>query len=276
MLRNFWNQIVNPSMPADASARASVALDDEPDVAAPTSVNLVAEPISGFACFILYRSANGAETFRSITCHRIEMADGSFVIRALCHKRERPRAFRVDRIIEVADFQTGEVLGDGQYFSRFVDGGEVTSSANDWGLSRSQKSALISGLNALAFMAKVDGRWHPLEGDVIEAYVRSTWLRKEWPNDPPLEAIVAHARRLAPDAETFFASLKTLSKSEGSRRLIVQSLHALASADGVITDEEFQALCDMEDYLDELDEDRRYSALYDPTTIAIISTRSTS
>lgn len=276
MLRNFWNQIVNPSAPADVAARVAADFNDGADIAAPTTIDMVAEPISGFACFILYRSASGAETFRSITCHRIEVTDGSFVIRALCHKREQPRAFRVDRILEVADFQTGEVLGDGQYFERFVEGGTVAFQANDWGLSRSQKSALISGLNALAFMAKVDGQWHPLESDVVEAYVRSTWHRKEWPNDPPLESIVAHARRLAPDAETFFAALKALSKSDGSRRLIVQSLHALASADGVITDEEFQALCDMEDYLEELAEDRRYSALYEPTTIAIISTRSTS
>jgi hypothetical protein len=83
-------------------------------------------------------------------------------------------------------------------------------------------------------MARCDGHWHPLETPVIEKFVCSMWLRKEWPGDPPLDEIVAHSQRLAPDSETFFRALRHYAQSSTSTTILQRAIGDLIAADGVI------------------------------------------
>lgn len=192
------------------------------------------QPISAFVCIIDY----GGET-RPITCRRYETIGDHAYVGAICHSARGYRQFRCDRIEAVFDASTGEAIGDGSFFLRFAVDASRTR-APTWGLTPSRKATLVAGLNILAFMARCDGQWHPLEAEVIEAFVCSMWLRKEWEGDPPMEEIIAHAERLAPDSDVFFSALRAYAQSQTSTRLIKQAVGDLIAADGVICDVELE------------------------------------
>ena len=190
------------------------------------------QPISAFVCIIDYDGDT-----RLITCRRYERIGELSYVGAICHAAKGYRQFRCDRIQSVYDVSTGELLGGGAYFERFALDSQ-RDRAPTWGLTPSHKSTLVAGLNILAFMARCDGHWHRLETDVIERFVCSMWLRKEWEGDPPVDEIVAHAQRLSPDADIFFKSLRHYASSATSTRLICRAIGDLIAADGVICSSE--------------------------------------
>src|SRR5204862_21670 len=104
----------------------------------------------------------------------------------------------------------------------------------------SRQQHLLAGLNILAFIARCDGEWHPLEGEAIADFVTAIWIQKEWDGQPPIERIVAHAQRLAPDGSIFGAALRNFIRSSNSARILRQAMVRVIEADGRITPEEFE------------------------------------
>lgn len=209
---------------------------------------IVAEPsdraphsISGLVCIIEY----SGET-RLITGRRYDLIGTHAYVGAICHTAGGYRQFRCDRISAVIDAYSGEILGNGNYFDRF-DIDARREQAPSWGLTQGRKRLLVSGLNVLAFMARCDGRWHPLEMEPIERFVCSLWLRKEWPGEPPITEILAHAQRLAPDSDVFIRSLTPFASSRSSMAIVRRAVAELIEADGVVCSSEF-------DWARELDE----------------------
>lgn len=215
------------TLPPVKSSFDLASLSDEGEVAL-LPVEDEPQPISAFVCIIDYDGNT-----RLITCRRFDRIGSSTYVGAICHSAHGYRQFRCDRIESVYDPTSGEVLGDGGYFERFtVD--SARDRAPTWGLSSSRKATLVAGLNVLAFMARCDGRWHPLEAEVIERFICSMWLRMEWEGDPPLDEIVAHAQLLSPDARTFFHALRHYANSSSSTRILCRAISDLIEADGVI------------------------------------------
>ncbi|WP_156679366.1 hypothetical protein [Sphingomonas profundi] len=201
------------------------------------------DPITAFVCVIEY-----VGEARLITCRRYDIFGEHGYVGAICSVAGGYRQFRCDRIVSVADAYTGEVLGDGSYFARF-EPRSIREKAPTWGLDRTQKATLIAGLNVLAFIAHCDGKWHLLELEPIERFVCSIWLRKEWAGDPPIDEILAHARRLAPDADTFFAALRHYARSRTSTAVLKRAVADLIAADGVVCANEMSWGMELADHL---------------------------
>lgn len=214
-----------------------------PRAAEPTDERL--QSISGFLCVIDY----GGE-LRLITGRRYDLVGPSAYVGAICQSAHGYRQFRCDRINAVFDAHTGEELGDGTFFERFsVD--QQRDRAPTWGLSSGRKYLLVSGLNVLTFMARCDGHWHPLETEPIARFICSLWLRKGWEGEPPLDEIINHAKRLAPDGEVFFKSLKPFTTSSSSMSLLRRSVSELIEADGTVCNDEFQWSLELEDAIEQ-------------------------
>lgn len=219
-----------------------------------SAIDAEPQPISAFVCIIDYDGES-----RLITCRRYDTIGDMGYVGAICHAAGGYRQFRCDRIEAVFDATTGEAIGDGTLFSKFaVD--SHRDRAPSWGLTSSRRATLVAGLNVLAFMARCDGRWHPLEADIVEGFVCTMWLRKEWEGEPPLAEIVAHAQRLAPDAETFFLALRHYAHSETSTRILRRAIGDLIAADGRICSAETQWAAEADAFFQEYREDefRRY------------------
>ena len=207
------------------------------DATAPEPHDNVPQAISGFICIISYVDANGDASERAIACRRYELVSGAPIVGAICLQSKRYKQFRCDRILTVSDAITGEVLGNGSFFDQFVVGA-IREKADTWNITSQRKSIIVAGLNVLSFMARCDGVWHPLEEQTIEDFVCSLWIRKEWEGEPPIEKILAHARRLAPDGEVFCASLRPFAHSNVSRSILTTFVHRVIAADGKICDAE--------------------------------------
>lgn len=201
------------------------------------------EPISGFLCVIEY-----GDDVRLISCRRYDIKNDVGYVGAICQQAKGYRQFRADRITAVIDAATGEILGRGDYFNRFA----ATVKSPFFGLTRSRRTLLMAGLNALAFLARCDGRWHPLESEPIERFVTGLWLRKEWEGDPPIDDILAHAQRLAPDAHTAMKGLGYYARSRNSTALLMRAANELIAADGVICDTETAWIMEVEAILTDL------------------------
>lgn len=204
------------------------------------------QPISAFTCIIEY----GGD-MRMITGRRYDIIGELGYVGAICHQAKGYRQFRCDRIEAVIDALTGEVLGDGDYFQRFAPA-SVRERAPDWGLSHSRRALLTAGLNILAFIARCDGHWHPLESEAIERFIISMWLRKEWEGDPPIDTILAHAERLSPDARSVMTALKYFVNSQGSRAILRAAISDLIAADGRICADETEWVIEIDTHLDDL------------------------
>jgi hypothetical protein len=154
------------------------------------------------------------------------------------------------------------------YFDRFsVD--QERERAPSWGLTSSRKATLVAGLNVLAFMARCDGHWHPLENEPLEKFICSMWLRKEWPGDAPIDEIVGHAQRLSPDSETFFRALQHYARSSTSSQLLRRAVGDLIAADGIICIAEADWGREIDTFFREYEE-IEFKKLLDATTDGIL------
>lgn len=205
--------------------------DDEEVASSPPDTP---QPISAYVCIIEYKNA-----MRRIICRRYERRGTLAYVGAICEKVNRYKQFRCDRIAGVFDARSGEMLGDGSFFARFAVDAELDPTSG-WGLPRADRTLLTAGLNILAFMARCDGVWHPLEAEVIDSFVCSLWLRSEWAGDPPIPEIVGHSQRLAPNADDFFAALRLYTQNERAGRIIRRAVGDLIAADGLICDKELE------------------------------------
>jgi hypothetical protein len=241
MLRDLWMVIRGKASVVPKAVRFEPILpkDDEANLLeAPEPPIAAGQPVTGFACIISYRDAKGRESLRRITCQRLDLFGNAKHKYAYCHERAAVRQFNLSRVGSVSDILTGEAIGDGAaFFDRFsVD--RQQQSPVGWGLSVSQRADLLAGLNALVFMARCDKHWHPAERETIESFVSSYWIRADIRGDAPIDDIMAHTDRLAPDAEAFFMSLTRCQESRLLAKTIRRSIQTVVDADGLIRTEE--------------------------------------
>lgn len=208
------------------------------------------QPIAGFICAIEYADVDGVVTERVINCRRYEHFNSKPRVGAICGTSRKYKTFNCDRILQVRDVETRQHLGDGTFFEQFVVGAHKVPKS-DWNTTSQRKSLIVAGLNVLCFMARCDGHWHQLEEQVIEEFVCSLWIRKEWENEPPLPEIVAHARRLAPDGEVFRAAIAQYGHSNTSAAILSRFVQRVVAADGVICDAEHRWGAEFEELLAE-------------------------
>lgn len=205
-------------------------IDDTPDWKPAT--------VSGLSCIISYIDAKGATSLRQIECRRLERKDGVDYLSAFCLQRGAHRSFRCDRIEQVIDNRTGELLGPGtSFFSRYASD-ETSRSGWRFGLSPVAFTDLNAGLNVLTFIGRCDGHWHPLERERIEDFVSAYWLRAEMPGDYDRDAVLAHTDRLAPDSETFVVSVHRCRENPVLSNIIRRHAAAVIAADGKLHNNE--------------------------------------
>lgn len=211
--------------------------DDLPDAVEPADDGEELQPIAGYVCIIEYADVHGEVSERMIQCRRYEIYDGNPIVGAICGKSGRYKQFRCDRVLEVTDPETGQCLGDGHFFGQFAVG-RIRDAVDTWNTTSQRKSLIIAGLNVLCFMARCDGRWHQLEEEQIVDFVCALWMRKEWEGEPPLDEIVAHARRLAPDGEILAKAVRQYAHSTTSSAVLKRYVQRVVAADGTICDKE--------------------------------------
>ena len=192
-----------------------------------------AEPISGQTMVIVYKDSRGAASQRQIVCKRLEGYSSSAQLVAWCDLRRQQRTFRVDRIVSATDLITGEVYEPGLVLLEAFTLDRQSTGRYRFGLPPKKFAAFNAALNIMAFVARCDGQWHPLEAGAIEDFVMACWLRLDFPGDLDLTAVAAHVSRLAPDAETVWTAVECCAANPQLAALVIRHLGNLIDADGV-------------------------------------------
>lgn len=236
-MASLWNEVrgkftsVRAELPVLSLSANDVEVDYDHNQTPSWQADIIS--VSGLPFIITYQASKGEQTQRLITCQRIDRNADILYLWAFCHHRQAVRQFRLDRIIEIADGTTGELLDPPLVFFAQFEVDRSQKSKPGWGLNVRQRADFVAVLNALVFMARCDREYHPLERQAIEDCVARYWLRFEAPGDPDLDAILTHADRLAPDAETFFVSLNRCAADPRLVRLLKESAGHIIDADGI-------------------------------------------
>lgn len=210
--------------------------------------------VAGIPLAIVYCDAKGATTKRRVTCRRIDDRGDVIYLQARCHERKAYRTFRFDRIAEIVDWRTGEVIDPP---ARFLEMADAWSAAEDEAAearravadakTADQRRAMgrcRDGIRVLMFLARCDGEFHPLEREVVADYCTARLAGHEdmLAIDADIAKIMTYADRQYPDADLFLkAARQIFGKASAGRhvRLILDSASRLIDADGVVAQEEF-------------------------------------
>lgn len=214
------------------------APEHEPETDPPPQADDDDSDIEGVACAIVYTNGGGERSYRVITCKRIDHRETVSYIYAYCHERGAVRQFRVDRIAEVHDLNTGEVFRADAFFGRYRQSEGVRPAAL-WGLSVKKRQALRDGLAVLTFMARCDNTFHTAEMKTINDYIGDFSQSAGKGRTMPVGEIARHAAVLAPEAETFIRSIDRIAANGGwNLHLTASYIDRVVKADGHVHQDE--------------------------------------
>ncbi len=250
-LRDLFHSAVRPRLSEQYGRLLLQVPEFEDDVGHPHDalVDSELESLSGLSLVLEYENAKGERSQRVVTCKQLSIQAETTYLKAFCHHRQSVRTFRLDRIVDIFDPQTGESLSPVQaYFAQFSPD-KITKSGLSWGLSVARRADLVALLNGLVFIARCDREFHPAEKTCLESALTSFWLRLEIAGDPDFSEIISYAEKLSPDGETFWLAMQRF--AEDPRLAMVFKRHAreLIEADGVIRPEEAYWSIEIEDFL---------------------------
>lgn len=260
-MNRIWGRVrdIDPGLPPLKGSPPGAELEDPRDMLlkqplSPTQGlpgNTPLRPIAGLLVEIVYTDSKGACAARRITCQKVRSERGRLFLDAVCHERKGFRSFRVDRIGQIIDMETGEIIEAAAFVGTFrLD--DARADVEGWGLHREERYHLIAGLKLLTFMARCDGEWHPFEGDVISEFILDFWDARDQPGNPPSQEIMAYARKLSPLPQDFYTSLRRIARNGSLTRLVLPAVGAVIDADGLIHSEEHRWFVELREYLSSL------------------------
>lgn len=201
------------------------------------------DDLAGWATFICYVNAKGERSERRISCHRLEGYGRPELVRAYCHESRQPKSFRIDRIVELIDYRTGEVANPLEHFQYLLSHGLIDM----------EDKVLRELAKLLVFMARCDGQFHLLEAEAIEHCLTSYVLRFGG-TENDIERVLSNCRALAPDGIDAIKSVERIvnaPESDRLVRLILDSTSAVIDADGRHAPEEVQWAVELSQVLKE-------------------------
>lgn len=225
---------VVPRVPAGEAVILPEA--DAPDEASAAG-HRRAEPL---ALFITYVDAAGAPSRRRITVRQL-LGKPPVMLLAFCHERGAMRHFRLDRIEEAVDPETGEVHAL-DALGALIEGAGFAPVDPD----------LRRAINVLVFLMRCDGLDHPAEWEAIDQALASYLLRFGG-DDVAHAGALRMARQVAPDADDFLIGMRSFTHSDrvgDLGRWLRQSTIALIDADGQHSKEEFAWMTEVTEFLD--------------------------
>lgn len=249
-LSDLIDKAVRPRLNAKFDSLIKVGSDDQIDTGDQDTWDDPGDrSLSGLALVFEYQDSKGNVSQRVVTCKQFAVRANREYIHAFCHQRNAPRAFRLDRIIDIFDPETGESLSPVQAFFSQFSPDQTANSGLSWGLSVSRRADLIALLNALVFVARCDKEFHATERRCLENALTGFWLRLEVPGDPDFNDILNYADRLAPDGEIFWVAMHRFKEEPALANLFQRHATQLIEADGVIRQEEAYWAVEIDEFL---------------------------
>lgn len=219
--------------------------------------------LDGLAIEIAYQDSRGEPSVRTIRCHRLWRDADYFYIDAECALRRARRTFRLDRIVEIRDYSTGEVVDDiAGFFAPYLGDG-IAYSAHDGSPNEHARvapndpvhrqtlpsasdnpriaGAFRDGARVLLYLAMSDGELHENERQLILEYSIGRLRRLPSPPDNPELIARRWVDNQVPTRAAAFAALGRVIANDDDGRELAHLMFDLIIADGTATDGELAA-----------------------------------
>ncbi len=210
----------------------------------------LATDLEGLAIGIVYFDASGGRSERSIRCLKLREHNGLHYIDAWCKLRDAQRSFRVDRIAEIIDYSTGEVIDDVMGFLEpYFESLEIVpiraAKPKSGPTAAAAFRAFRDGARVLLFVSMADGELHPTEAAIINAYAVDR-IRRFAPETAEPEAIAARwIGNQSPTRNAAMAALRAVLDDAEHGRDLAHAIIDLIAVDGIVTDEEMATAWDL-------------------------------
>lgn len=182
-------------------------------------------PSSGY--WIVYEDARGDESERRIAVRKVRPSV-PVALTAWCYEREAYRTFLVERMLEVAMLDTGEIIEDPRRHFLDLIGEDPLAQAI---------GGLRPLLDILSFVARADGELAYREAEALADFVEWEWEGAPL-NRAALEKIM---RSLVPTAQSFTDAVSGIRLWPAARkRTLLRGVRSVVDADGVLAPEEAQ------------------------------------
>lgn len=163
---------------------------------------------------IAYKDAQGQKSERRITMYSISPTlDDDYMIRAYCHERNAQRTFKLSRITELTDIETGEVFDNPEKY--FLD----RFNESPIGIITNVFQELESEILVLTFVARADGYLRKKEREIIIDF-----LVNKSNKSFDLDLLENEIRRTYCESKDFRESLKELSKKPVDEKAQIMNL----------------------------------------------------
>lgn len=198
------------------------------------------EDIAGLSFVINYENSSGEMSLRAVTCHAIEPGPPE-VLRAYCHLREGDRRFEIDRIGQIVELDTGDVLQGAElrdFLAPYTAGFGPGDPAD---IQRHFQHLAGPAIQILVFLAASDGHVHPAEQNVILEYA-ATEAERLLPGQAfDREATARWIRNLKPTQAAARDAVGRLAREDARVEDFSSAVIRLVRADGVIDADEAAA-----------------------------------
>ena len=200
----------------------------------------VAEDIDGLVMAIEYVDPNGELSSRMITCRAISPEPPGY-LRAYCHLRDSYRSFRIDRIREIREMESGEILHGGEilvFLAPYINFAIEKEKAVE---QRNLQRQVGPAIRVLVYLAASDGHVHEAERRVIMNYVQAE-SRRLLPAQPFDAAATGRwIDHLKPTSAAAWNSVIRLADDAEHFPEFARTMIDLVNADGTINADEAAA-----------------------------------
>ncbi len=209
------------------------ALDDDQD----WDDTRVAEDIDGLVMAVEYIDTGGELSSRMITCRAIKPEPPGY-LRAFCHLRDTYCTFRIDRIKQIREIETSEILEGNEilsFLAPYIDFAVEKKKAEN---QRNLQRHVGPAVRVLVYLAASDGHIHDTERRVIIDYVSSESQRL-LPDQPfDRTATGRWIDHLKPSSSAAWNSVIRLADDEEQFTEFAKTMIELVQADGKIDADE--------------------------------------
>jgi hypothetical protein len=193
--------------------------------------------IDGVSIGILYRDASGTPSTRTIRCKQA-LRDGNLIyIHAWCLSRQDWRTFRVDRIVEIYDYTTGELLGRAAPFFSALLGIDLADPQTEAMLP----AYFRDGGRVLLYVAMEDGELHPAEMNVVIEFAVRRLRQSGISIKQPDRIAQLWMGNQVPTRQSALAALRKLADDDAYAADVADTMIEVMLADGKVEDAEMEA-----------------------------------
>lgn len=198
--------------------------------------SFLSQAIRGVAFGMEYSDSRGWASTRAIRCLAVDPQHPAY-LKAFCNVRGEPRTFRVDRIISVFDYRTGEMLDGDEHVTLLAPYLADRHSDRQCRNLAEVQEVTKDGVFALLQLAMAEGRLEDTQREIVLDYIYAE-TRAEESAVPAVEVVELWLDNLAPPRHAIVtAATNLLSKKEKLVR-VLPFLLKIVRSNGSLADEE--------------------------------------